>query len=172
MDIINVVLLFYLLIGANYLGDLYSGQTRDFIKSNIYIKHLIALSIILIITRYVTNVYDPQKLIIYSIAAYLLFILSTKLDLIWNILVICLLIVYFLIDTKFKQNNDNIQIDQSLSIVQKETMINNMNQLKSIIIYCVIVTILIGGIFYLDKKANKFTENFDVAKYVFYPRQS
>lgn len=172
MNIINVVLLFYLLIGSNYIGDLYSGQMRDLIRSNIYIKHIIAFSIIIVMTKYIMNLNEPYKLLLYSLAAYLLFIISTKLDVIWNILIIMLLLIYFLIENKYNGITDNLQIDQAITDNDKETLKNNMITTKRILIYAIIACIIIGGMFYLDKKTDKFNENFDAAKYIFYPRQN
>lgn len=171
MNVVNVVLLFYLLIGSSYIGDLYSGQVKNAIQSNVYVKHLIAFSIILILTKYVTNFYEPYKLLLYALVAYILFVTSTKLDLMWNILILILLIVYYLINNKFMGISNNIMIDQTVSDIDKERIANNMQQIERIIICAIIVCIIIGGTLYLDKKVTKFDDNFDAAKYIFYPPQ-
>src|SRR3972149_11308430 len=87
----KALLIFYVLIGTK---ELYNGQFKDFLKSRTG-QHMMGFLTMLILITWVANIYDPYYATIYSIIAYSWFILTTKLDIEWNLAIIALLTIGF-----------------------------------------------------------------------------
>lgn len=161
-------LIFYLLLANNYTGDLLSKQMKNFIDNNRLIQHFIAFMMLFVIIIIIGSTNTLNSLL-YSLFGYLLFIFTTKMDIHWNIIVLCVLFFWFFIDSQYNTHINLIENDQLLTDEQKNIVLKKRenNYLKYFMI--LILVMILGGAFYVDKKIGQYGGGkFDLATYLFY----
>ena len=108
------VIMFYLILCTNFLGELFNSEIREILENNYYIKHLMGYIIIftsIVLTDNSDNFLKDFKL---SVIIYVLFVMSTKSNKKYFITILmCIFISYIfdLINTKYikkKRNKKNI----------------------------------------------------------------
>jgi len=72
------LLIIYLIIAGNYTGDLFSCSVQRMLN-NIYFKHFISLSTLIIFVIY-GEITDPIMSLTISLGLYIWFILTTRMD--------------------------------------------------------------------------------------------
>jgi len=161
------LLFFYLTIASGYLIDLYGTQFRDLIEKDRYVRHVIAFIMLLVLMNLVTNETDIKTLILYSIAAYVLFILSTKMNIYWNTVLFGLLVIAYLFENQNKENEISMKKDPNLH----QTEINNIktkNEFQSNIMAITIIVVAVIGVFlYVSSKHAQYGGCFDLNKFLF-----
>jgi len=165
--ILQTLLIFYLIIGSTMVNDLYSGQLVDFIKNNRYVKHFIGLSIMTLILSNINNKLPAQKAVLYSVISYVLFVLSTKMDLHWSLAFIGLLMAGYLYESNMTLKEQESENDQALGQKDKQKIKTKHENIKMIIIISVVLVILFGSYQYFDRKQIQHGGNFDATKFIF-----
>lgn len=164
---IKPLLYFYMAIGVTLIGDLYSGQLVDFIKNNRYAKHIIGLSVILLLTSDVAKISDPLTLAFYSSLIYFIFLMTTKMDLHWSMAIIMLLIIGYIYENgtltkEIDSINDKTLQDKDIANINKYH-----DKMKTIIIISIILITIIGTFCYFNKKQHQYGGSFDLDKFMF-----
>jgi len=170
MSMGQAVLLFYMLIGTNFTKDLYSGKLRDFIKENRYAQHFVGLFIMFFIITHYTKVDNMQQSIMFSIFSYMWFIFSSKLDIMWSLSTILLLVIAFLYETNMEFKEKRIEKDQALYPTDKKRIRKHHDTVKKIVTVALIAVTLIGTYQYFNKKVVQYGGNFDTTKFLFNDR--
>src|SRR3990172_6176459 len=143
LSLSKAVLLFYLLIANNYTNKLLSGQITEFIEKNRYAQHVIGFITMLVIINIFAGVTDPVIATLYSAVAYLLFIITTKLDLSWNLLIIGLMILAFLYESTMMDKEVRSETDQALQEEDKEKIRQRHNKVKSMVVVAILIIAVI-----------------------------
>ena len=159
LSIGKVLLLTYIIIASSYCSNLFSNGLKQAIENNKFAQHLI---LILLILSLIILFGNPFKIglssssiidtLIITLLIYVWFILTTKLDLSWNIAIIILLVIYFLFESKYSSDLDlqlkdvNVPNDIKLELTQTFIMHNN------IILVAIFGVTLIGTLFYSNEK--------------------
>jgi hypothetical protein len=163
----KALLFFYLCIAGSYTKDLYSGQLKDFIKDNRLIQHLIGLITMTIIIIEYGNM-DICNSIIYSIISYCWFILTTKLDLHWNLIIIGLLLIGFLYESKLFNKDVQVNNDKVLDDKNKQKILNRNKNIRTIIFISIFGITLIGSYFYYNKKKVQYGGSYNDIQFLLY----
>lgn len=163
----KAILLFYLIIAINFTRNLYSGQMIDYFSNNRFVQHLIGFIAMLVIIMEVGNVKDIYLALIYSFLAYIWFILTTKLDIQWNLAIIGLLLFGFLYNNQMEEKEQKAIKDKSLNKKALKEIKQKNLQTRSYILLGIIILTLIGLISYIIKKKNQYGGNFDTVKFLF-----
>ncbi len=167
----KALLLFYLVIGSGYIQNIYSGQLQDFIKNSRYVQHFIGMIIMLILMIDYGGVKKLLPAIVYSILAYIWFILTTKLDVKWNIAIILLMVLGYFYEFKMSKKEVSAKSDQALFKSDKQKIKKNHNSIKNVIIVSILAVTVLGTIQYLSKKKVQYGGNFDPITFLFEGRQ-
>src|SRR5690349_14974604 len=133
ISLIKALLFFYLIIALNFTRNLYSGQLIDYLSNNRFIQHLIGIILMLVIIVEIGNVRDPYTAIFYTILAYLWFVLSTKLDIYWNLAILGLLVFGFLYENLLVEKEIKSLTDESLEEKDKINIKEKNNKIKTYI---------------------------------------
>lgn len=163
----KAILLFYLIIGNNYTGELFSGQLTDFVKNNRYAQHTIGYITMLIIINCMGGVKDIKRSLLYSVVAYLWFLFTTKLDLHWSLLIIAFMVVGLLYEETMVDKEMQSKEDEALEEEDKEKIINIHNKLKTGIVLAIMAVTLIGSYSYFNKKKMQYGGNFNGIDFMF-----
>jgi hypothetical protein len=170
ISLLKILLIFYLIIGSGYIKELYSGQMKDFLQNSRCAQHIIGFTTLMVIINLFAKVNDASNVFFYSVLGYMFFILSTKLDLHWNLMIIFLLIIVYFIENKFTQQSLEINYNKHLSEDEKNKIINDNKFIKNTI-YIFIIIINLAGLFcYINKKKNQYGGNFNLDKFLFNAR--
>lgn len=168
-SLLRALLLFYVLIASNFTGGLFSKQLRTFFEENRMAQHLIGFTMMLVIIMLIGGINNTYRAVIYSLIGYIWFILTTKLDVHWNVIIILLLLFGFLYESKLNEKERNIMSDSNLTEEEKQKIINNNFQYRMYFILAALLTTIIGSLLYLNKKVGQYGGGkFDLITYLFY----
>jgi hypothetical protein len=162
----KVLLVFYMLIAGNYLGGLVSKQMKNFIEGDRIVQHVIGIITMMILITSFGNVADIKLSILYSIIAYTWFILTTKLDIHINIIIVALLLVGYLYEDSL--DAQMLKTDKVLTDVEKMAIVETSKKHKKIITGLLFLVTVIGTFMYNDKKQVQYGGGYDVFRYLLY----
>lgn len=117
----------YLIISSNYLGELFSCKFREFLSSNMIIKHLLCiitfgfLVILAEIDLEDENVYYNGILL--TITFYIWFILSTKTHVYVTLIIVLLFFVMYIINYRVKHLKEKNKATKKLELINKYILI-------------------------------------------------
>ena len=139
--LVKGLFLILLLISGNYLNSCFSCQIQNLLENNMYIKHLIIILSIFFTLDFTNNQNTKNlNLFIKSIFVWIVFILFSKMNIEFTILVLLLFTIQYLLYKKSKKENN---------LIQKK----KYSKYQSIFLYLTLIIILIGfTIYYLEKK--------------------
>jgi len=163
MEIGKILLLTYIIIASNYCSNLFSNSLKNAIENNRYVQHLILIilimSLLLIFEQGNSIKFTSNKhlnVIIMTLIIYTWFILTTKLDLAWNVAIMIMLIIYFFYENKKNNDYKNINNDTNLSCESKNELYNILiNTQKSLLLGIFGIT-LTGTFIYGIEKYNQY----------------
>lgn len=162
----TAILIFYLGIVSNFCVNLISGQLKQHIYENRYIQHLIGFSLIFVTISLGSGMTDLEPVFLYSSIGYLWFLLTTKLDLEWNLIVLLILLIGFIYENRLASHESKINEDNNLTKEEKVEIIIKKNKYKTTVIIVAIFVTLIGTIIYFNKKREQYGEDFNVFKFL------
>src|SRR5579872_3775027 len=119
LNMIGILLLFYLFIASNCTENLLLKQTRELINQNRYIQHMISFMTLFVLITLVMDDIDTRTALAYALLGYVWFIFSTKLDIHWSIAIMILLFIGYLYETNMRTRSNEIRNDNNLSDEQK-----------------------------------------------------
>ena len=173
---IAFVFLILTILSGGESVTLLSCQFQKVLKENLYFKHFITYILIfgLImmeggweLDNNVTNSNfnwsngNTLHSLVWSFVLYIIFLLSTKMKFIYNIIFFITLLFIYIINT-YKNN-----------LIEKEILNedfhknNYYNYSLYFLTFCMILILIIGNIEYFIYKKSKFKEKFDIIKYIF-----
>lgn len=117
----------YLIISSNFLGELFSCKFREFLSSNMIIKHLLCiitfgfLVILAGIDLEDENVY--YNAILLTITFYIWFVLSTKTHVYVTLIIVLLFFVMYIINYRVKYLKEKNKPTKKLELINKYILI-------------------------------------------------
>lgn len=166
VSLTKALLVFYVIFASQFTRGLYSGQLTDFLSSNRNAQHLVGLLLMLVIIMDFGGVKDPAVAIGYSLLAYVWFIMTTKMDLQWSMMILGLLIVGFLYESQLEDKEICVDMDDAVTDEDKKKIKKCHKRDKTYIGVAILVVTVIGTAIYLMKKREQYGGNFDIDKFV------
>ena len=155
VTLMTTMLLFYLLVANNYQKSLYSGQFTDFVQNNKNVQHIIAYITMLVIIIMFAGVKDLWSASFYALVAYTWFILTTKIGLEWNLLIISALLIGFFYENNMIVVEKEAKKDRALTKTERKKIIRNNRRIKKILVLSILGITFVGGSVYAYGKYNK-----------------
>lgn len=162
----KAMLQFYLILTAPLLSNLLSKQMKSLLTTNRVAQHLLGLLTMFVLISETTQVSNQAKTAIYTFVLYSWFILTTKLDLHWNLLIIGLLVVGYLYDSKMKNKEENATGDEAMTKADRVRLVYRHNRMRAVIFLSVLLITVIGTLFYVRKKGVQYGGGFDMYDYL------
>lgn len=161
----KILIIFYVFIVSNFSDNLLSKQLKQSISENRIFQHIVSLiGFFLLITTFSSTI-STNKALLYSIFGYIWFILTTKLDLQFNLIIVISLLGIYAYENNLKAKEKELVEDENLTSDEKKKIIDNYNYQKSILILIPIATTFIGTFLYCDKKQVQYGGGFDYYKF-------
>ena len=166
----RALLFFYLIVASNFTKNLYSGQLQEYIEKSRVAQHIIGFILMLVVIISFGGVSDITKAIGYTIFAYVLFIFTTKLDIHWNLVILLLLVIGFLYESKIFNREKLLDNDESLGEREKSEIRFQNDTIKIVLLVALVFVTFIGTFLYSNKKITQYGGEFSTIKYIFAPR--
>ncbi len=170
----RIILLTYIIIASSYCTNLFSRGLKESLENNKFAQHLVLILLIMSLmicfgnpfsVKVTTNEYF--NMIIMSLLVYVWFIMTTKLDLSWNIGVLILLTIYFLYESKQISDYNQVILDSTTSTKAKQDIIDKYNQTQKYVLIGIFGFTLIGTLVYANEKQEQYGGGFSVEQFIF-----
>lgn len=168
----QALLLFYLVIAGNQLGGMLSRQLMDALKNDRMAQHIVGLVTMLTLVVNFGGVTSAKNAVFYTVLGYIWFLMTTKLDLRWNLILLILMVVGFLYETNMMGKEKNFLVDQALTNEDKERILNNHRKVKNTIVVTLFTITLIGFILYYIKKRKQYGIDFNASTFMLMGRDN
>lgn len=169
MSLGKIMLIFYVLTSGSALFPLLSKQWKRNLENDRIAQHILGIMTMLALVILVSDgKFSIQRILSYTAIGYMWFILSTKLDLQWNIMIMGSLITFCLYQNIIKNKNDKIKIDKYLKDEDKEK-IEKDEKWKYIYIMIAIILFTLGGtVLYSNKKEGQYGGGYSLMNFLLY----
>lgn len=166
-EIIKTVLIFYLLMCNSTLNPLMSKQWVTFMENNRIVQHIIAIGVLItLMTLMNEGKMNNFTIIAYSIAIYLWFIFSTKMDIHWNIIIIIMLLFAYAYENTLKIKENEMKDDKVLSEDEKNNLLSSQSKYRLCFIGAVVVMTVVGTCLYSNKKEIQYGGGYSIYNFM------
>ena len=154
--------LLVLAISGNFIAETLNCRTQKVLSENMYAKHLVSL-FILFFSITLFNGEEPLKIFIKAISIYILFLLFTRMNLMFTWIVFILLTVYYVV---------GLYLDYYVKESKKESekyldRIKKLHKTKELITKMILIFILTGFTLYFQKQYKDHYKNWSTTKFIF-----
>lgn len=168
MSLGKIILLFYILSSSSSLFPLLSKQWKNTLENSRMAQHILGITTILALVILVSNgSFSMQRIIAYTIIGYLWFIISTKLDLQWNIIIMVMLMAYFLYQDSNLHEDKILEKDKNLTDDDKESIQKKNKKNYVYILLAIMGATIIGAWIYSDKKETQYGGGYSLTNFMF-----
>lgn len=174
LSIGKVLLLTYIIIASSYCSNLFSNGLKKAIESNRYVQHIILIILIMSLMILFGNPFGVQlssshsfNIVMITLLIYVWFILTTKLDLSWNIGVIILLAIYFLYESKVSTEINLELKDPLVTNETKTAIVNEFIKTNNYVLVGIFGVTVIGALFYTSEKQIQYGGGFNPINFWF-----
>ena len=164
----RALLVFYVLIASQYTNGLMGKQLKTFFEENRIAQHIIGFIMMLVLIMQIGGVMEIDRALIYSIIGYVWFILTTKLDIQWNLIIIFMLLVGYLYESRMINKEDELKNDKVLTTEEKTNVITNNSNIKTYMVIGILIVTLLGTFLYSQKKQIQYGGSYNMLTFLFY----
>jgi hypothetical protein len=167
INLFRSLTIFYLIQLSSYTKPLIGKQLKELLSENRIAQHIVNYCLLLVIFL----VIYPKNLgknILYSFFAYILFIITTKMELHMNLIVLLLLLGGFIYETNYSNKKDRILKDNEIEFNLKNNIFDKLfkNNMIFFIFFIIISTLFMT--LYLNKKREQYGGSYDTLNFFIY----
>jgi membrane-associated HD superfamily phosphohydrolase len=171
----RIILLTYVILASQSCSNLFSHGLKEAIESNRMVQHLILVILIMTLMIVFGNPFGVEftnnqqfNIIIMTLLVYVWFIMTTKLDLAWNVSILILLTIYFLYESKKVSDYKIILNDNNLNDNQKKELFDSFNNLQHYLLFTIFGVTIAGTFLYANEKKVQYGGGFSMFNFFFY----
>lgn len=158
LQLANGLLLFYVAVAGNFLGELFSKRMQRLLTENRWVKHLIAFITMMYSITFVTGITKLVPALTVTLIMYTWFVLSTKMFEWYNIALIFLLMIGFMMN----KYADNLDPEEP----QDKKTIEKLNKIQSYLFILGLVITVVGVVSYMQYQRKEYGSDFSVIKFL------
>lgn len=170
----RIILLTYIIIASGYCTNLFSSGLKEAIENNKFAQHIILILLIMALMICFGNPFSVQitsnqqiNIVIMSLLVYVWFIMTTKLDLAWNLGILILLTIYFLYESKVISDYTSVSSDPLVSQQTKNSILNTYISTQKYLLVGIFGVTILGTLIYLNEKQTQYGGGFSIDKFIF-----
>lgn len=167
ITLVSAVLLFYMTASTSPPDSLLSQRMSDLLEDNRYAQHIMAFLRLFVTIVLIANITNTKTALLYSIIAYVWFILTTKLDLEWNLVILILLVFGFVFENQMLDEENHYKDDPLMTEIEKKRLMDKHHRYRAYIVLSLIFLTLVGTAIYLGKKKGQYGGNFNFIQFFF-----
>jgi hypothetical protein len=171
----RIVLLTYIILASQYCSNLFSHGLKEAIESNRMVQHLILVILIMALMIVFGNPFGVEftnneqfNIIIMTLLVYVWFVMTTKLDLAWNVAILIFLTIYFLYESKKVSDYKIILADPNLDSLKKKELFDSFGNLQTYLLLTLFGVTLTGTFLYANEKQVQYGGGFNMYRFFFY----
>lgn len=171
----RIVLLTYVILASQYCSNLFSHGLKEAIESNRMVQHLILIILIMALMIVFGNPLGVEftnnqqfNIIIMTLLVYVWFIMTTKLDLGWNVAILIILTIYFLYESKKISDYKLILSDPNLDDIKKKELFDSFDNLQKMLLITIFGVTIAGTLLYVNEKQIQYGGGFSMYRFFFY----
>ena len=146
-----IIIGFYFLLTTRYVGSTLSCQTQNFMMNNLYIKHIIGIITLYSSVALIEEKFTPTKNFLFSILCYFVFIITTKCDTNYFILIILFLFLGQILEEWKKYYTNEKREDKAKQLTKIQIGIYTISG----------ILLIVGFLIYLGKKKCEYGKSFN-----------
>ena len=165
---IKFVLVLYLVQLSSLTSNTLGKQLKEYVEANRIIQHIINLIFLFVLISLADKNKSIQDIAINTVSIYIFYLLSTKLDLQYNIILLLIMLIYYLYQREKDSKISRINKDKDLDIQTKEilTLVDNN---KNNIFGCALIMFLFYFTHvYFKRKNMQYGNGFNYSKFLLY----
>jgi hypothetical protein len=143
-------------------------QLKEYVYSNRLIQHIINITFLFVLISLADKDISIQNIAINSVSVYLIYLLSTKLDLQYNILILLLILFYYFYkrnnESKDKRINEDIDLDNETKKIL--TLLDNYK--NNIFGFGIVISLIYCVYIYSQRKSVQYGGGFSYSKFLLY----
>lgn len=158
----NIFVLF-LIIAANYIGELFPCRIQNLLQSNIYLKHIIAfltLSFFVVLTDSTSN-YKSNEIFRISLTLYVIFIVLARNNKEFFMINLIILGILYIIKLQLSYYEKNV--DEKKDDIFYERLL----LLEKILSFTFYILLICGFLIYMGEKKIEYKNNFNFITFFF-----
>lgn len=170
----RIILLTYIIIASSYCTKLFSHGLADALENNKLAQHIVLILLIMSLMICFGNPFSVEittnqqfNMVIMSLLVYVWFIMTTKLDLTWNIGVLILLTMYFLYESKQISDYNKVTEDPNVTAGIKQELLDRYIHTQKYVLAGIFGFTVIGTLIYADEKREQYGGGFSVERFIF-----
>ena len=160
-DIIKGIFLLLLAVSGGFISETFGCKTQEMLTNNMFAKHFVIILILYFTINFTNNdeSIHPSYMIRMVLFIYILFLLFTKMNIQFTIVVFCLLTVAYINSTFIDYYTKNTPDDKN--------KIDSLQKNQEIIYILIIILIIIGFGFYFHKQYKEHSKSWSTIKFIF-----
>ena len=158
-DGIKGIVLLILAVAGNFVANTLGCRTQKLLNENMYAKHLVILLILYFAINF-TNSNEPmhpKTTLKISLGVYVLFLLFTKMDIYFTMIVFGLIVITYI-------NSTFINYYTKVTPNSKIKRLKNIQMMMYTLMTCLVV---IGSVLYYRKQYSEYYKIWSIKKYLF-----
>jgi hypothetical protein len=170
----RLILLVYIIISSSHCSNLFSNSFKKAVETNRYLQHIILIILIMTLmiifgNPFVIEVSSNHQInvLVMTLLVYIWFIMTTKLDIAWNIGILLILTIYFLYESKKISEYQLALVDPNLNDSAKLEIINYYLSIQKIILVVLFGLTTVGTLFYASEKKVQYGGGFSYLTFFF-----
>jgi len=169
MSLGYIALLFYIAVSSSYLSPLLSKQLNHVLDNNRYAKHILGItSLMALIIMMGNGKFSTARIVLYTIIGYLWFIMTTKLELQWNIAILVMVMAYVLYQNDCEHRVIVVrEMGADILSDKEKDRLEEHEKNKYIGFGCIIIlTTVLGTLFYSNKKEGQYGGGYSLVSFL------
>lgn len=162
---IKFLLILYLIQLSNLSSNTLGKQLKEYVYANRLIQHIINLTFLFVLISLADKDMSIQNISINSFSVYFIYLLSTKLDLQYNILILLLILFYYFYKRNNESINKRINEDSDLDKKTKEILTVLGNNKNNIFGFGIVVSLIYFTYVYCQRKTNQYGGSFSYSNF-------
>jgi len=168
MENIKFLLALYLVQLNSFASNTLGKQMKEYAKNNRIFQHIINIIYIFVLISFVDSTRTINNITVSSIGVYLVYLLSTKLDLQFNLLMMGLILIYYFYTRELENKKNRLNNDNELDNTIKNNIIT-FDKYKYNIAGIGIFSILIYLVYIYGMRKNiQYGGGFSYVKFLLY----
>lgn len=147
-NISNSIFILYMLIGANFLANLFGCRIQDMLSNNMLLKHIIGfMTLLFFVVMVDKSETTPVRKMSNTLVYYVVFLMTTRMDIKWwTPFIMSVFIVYIL--QLFKEAENDLKKK------------NNLEKFQKLLATASFIMIVIGVAIYIGRKKSEYKDSF------------
>ena len=160
-NLVKAIFLLILAVSGNFLAETLGCQTQNLLKNNQLVKQILIFFVIYFTLGLSSEKpVNPMKELKFAFTIWILYIMFTKTNLFFSLIVFTLFTINFII-----QNYINYY--QSLKNNNKKQLAHKLTKIHNIINTIIVILLIIGFIDYFLKQYNDYKKDWSFLKFIF-----